>query len=328
MTSATNLLLLADRNSNAWDFTERIKDHIQEKESSEIPIKEVSIRRFRNGEVDMHIPDSIRRKNVYFVHDSTKDPQSWWAELLLLQSLVLDNSAESISFVLPNLLYSRQDRRDKPHVPISARVLADSLMYSRRILTMDLHSPQIQGFYPPTRPLENLYSFTEVISQLRSRKIIPSLEELVLVSPDAGGVKRVEVFANKLKPKYRMAFLEKRRDSNGNREVNRMSLIGSVREKDVLIIDDVIDSGGTLCKAASVLKNRGAKKLYCYGTHGLFTEGTDKLSKYFEKIMISNTHNEPRYRENDRLEIIDVSSIFAEAIYRIEKGVSLSSLFK
>ena len=302
-----NLVLLADKTSNVWDFAEKMKEYICRKIQQEIPLREVSVKLFSNGEIDMHIPESVRRKDIYFVHDSTKNPQEWWIELLLLQDLLLSNSAESVSFVLPNLLYSRQDRRDKPHVPISARALADSLSPNiKRVLTMDLHSPQIQGFYDSSVPLENLYSFPVVVSYLRKSSIIQNLDELVVVSPDAGGVKRAEDFSRRLKPRYPMAFLEKRRDTNGERKINKMILVGSVRGRDVLLIDDIIDSGGTLCKTASVLKKRGAGKLYCYGTHGLFTKGLDELSEYFDGIYCTNSYSN---LDNYTIEFGDPSSI-------------------
>ena len=317
-----DVVLLADKNSKAWDFSKKIQEYIFNEKEILIPLKEVSAKFFRNNEIDMHIPENLRKKEVYFIHDSTKNPQQWWVELLLINDLLLSASVENISLVLPNILYSRKDRKDRPHVPISARALAKSISPNiKRIITMDLHASQIQGFYPENIPVDNLYSFPEVVRYLRNNNFIDNLGELVIVSPDAGGVERAESFAKRFGSKYPIAFINKRRVEAG--KIGEMRLVGDVNEKDVLIVDDLIDSGNTLCKAAELLKQKGARELFCYGTHGLFTKGTEELSKYFEKIFTSNTH----YQENNKVEVIDASPIFAEAIYRAQEGLSISKLF-
>jgi len=317
------VILLADKNSKAWDFAKKIQKYIQYNKQIFIPLEEVSIQHFRNKEIDMHVPENIRKKEVYFIQDSTKDPQEWWVELLLLKDLSLSASAESVSFVLPDILYSRKDRKEKPHVPISARALARSISpYLKRIITMDLHASQIQGFYPENIPLDHLHSFPEVVRYLKENKIIDNPEDLVILSPDAGGVDRARAFAQRLKSKHPIAFIDKRRPRPG--EVSEMKLSGDVADKDVLIVDDIIDSGASLCKAAKLLKEKNAKKLFCYGTHGIFTTGTKELLEVFDKVMISNTH----YWESDGIDVIDVSPIFAEVIYRAQKGLSISKLFE
>lgn len=322
-----DVVLLADPNSKAWDFAEKIQNYIREEKKVDIPLKKVSIKHFRNGEIDMHVHENVRRKDIYFIHDSAKNPQEWWTELLLLKDLLLSASAESVNFILPNMLYSRKDRKEKPHVPISARALARSLSPGlKRIITMDLHASQIQGFYSEDIPVDNLYSFPEVVRYIKENNIIESLGNLVILSPDAGGVDRAKTFAQRL-GKTPLAFIYKRRTTEGigdTREVEEMILVGNVSGKDILIIDDIIDSGGTLCKAAELLKQKGAKKLFCYGTHGFFTTGTEDLEKSFDKVMTSNTH----YHDKNNVSIIDVSSIFAEAIYRAQKGESISELFE
>ena len=269
----------------------------------------------------MHIPKNIRKKDIYFIQDSTKNPQEWWVELLLLKDLSHRASIESISFVLPNMLYSRKDRKEKPRVPISARAFADSISPGlKRIITMDLHAGQIQGFYPANVPVDNLYSFPETVRYLKEKEIT-NLEKLVVVSPDAGGAERAESFAKRLNSKYPIAIVDKRRI---NGKIEKMCLVGDVVDKDVLIVDDIIDSGGTLCEAAKLLKKNQAKKLFCYATHGLFTRETEELSEYFDKIIASNTH----YRKDNNVDFIDLSSVFAEAIYRVQKGFSISKLFE
>lgn len=322
------VVLLADPTSKAWDFAKKIQKYILETKQIDIPLREVSIKPFRNNELDMNIPETIRKKEVYFIHDSSKNPQQWWVELLLLKDLLLSASAESVSLVLPDMLYSRKDRKEKPHVPISARALANSLSPGiKRIITMDLHASQIQGFYPEKVPVDNLYSFPVIAHYLKENNIIDySSENLVVLSPDAGGVDRAKAFAQRL-GKNPLAFMYKRRSTEGTgdtRETEEMILVGNVEGKNILIIDDIIDSGGTLCRAAELLKQKGAKRLFCYGTHGFFTCGTEELKKTFEKVMVSNTH----YIENNEIISIDVAPTFAEAIYRAQKGESISELFE
>ncbi len=314
--------LLADKKSNAWNFALKIQNYIKEKKGLDVPLKEVSVSRFRNGEIDMHLPENVRGRQVYFIQDSTKNPQQWWVELLLLKDLLLSASAEGVTFVLPDLLYSRKDRKEKPHVPISARALAQSISPSlRRIITMDLHADQIQGFYPADCPVDTLRSFPEVVRYLE-KKPVRSLEDLAIVSPDAGGVNRAREFAQKMGVKHPICFIYKQREKAG--EIKEMRLVGDVKGLDVLIVDDIIDSGNTQCHAAKLLKENGARELYCYATHGIFTKGTEELSKNFNRIMTSNTH----YQDNSSVEMIDLSPVFAEAIYRAQKGISISGLFE
>jgi len=319
------VVLLADRNSDSWDFAEKIQNYIEGRYLDKLSLKEVSIKFFRNNEIDIEVPENMRGKDVYFIHDSNKNPQDWWVELLLLKDLLPSASAESISFVLPNMLYSRKDWKDRPHVPISARALAESISPGlKRIITMDLHSASTQGFYPARVPLDNLSSFPTVSDYIQERPLdFGELERLVIVTPDVGGTKRAAKFAKKSNSEYPIAIIDKRRDpQTGN--IKEMYLLGDVNDKDCLIVDDMIDSGGTLCDASNLLKKNGGKKIYCYSTHGMFTEGTEKVCNKFEKVMTSNTH----YIHHNSVEVIDMSSIFAEAIYRAQKGLSISELFK
>jgi len=317
-----DVILLADKNSKSWTFAKKIQDYLQDTKECKVPLKEVEINHFRNGEIDMYVPENIRKKEIYFIHDSTKNPQEWWVQLMLLKDNLLSASAESISFVLPNMLYSRKDRKEKPHVPISARTLARTISPNlKRIITMDLHAAQIQGFYDESIPIDNLYSFPEVVKYLE-KKPLGNLEELVILSPDSGGVSRARAFAQKLGIENPLAMIYKQREKAG--EVKEMKLVGDVKDKDVLIVDDIIDSGGTLCEAAKLLKEYRAKNLFCYGTHGIFTNGTCALLNNFQRVMTSNTH----YIETNGVEVIDMSSVFAEAIYRAQKGLSISKLFE
>lgn len=325
------VILLADKNSKAWGFAEKIQSYIHQTKEVLMPLVEVVIAHFRNGEILPEIPKNVRGKDVFFIHDSSQNPQNWWVELLLIKDLLLSSSAKSVTFVLPDMMYSRQDRKDKPHVPISARALAKSICSDlKRIITMDLHASQVQGFYPENVPLDNLYSFPEVVRYLRLHHY-EDLNNLVIVAPDAGAAGRTKGFLKNLekaqkdsivKQEYSFALLSKERSVRG--EIGSAQLIGDVQGKNVLIPDDIIDSGNTLCKAAEVLKSHGAKKIFCYGTHGIFTKGTEELLNCYDAIMTSNTH----HQEDSKIEVIDVSSLFAEAIYRAQMGLSISKLFE
>lgn len=315
--------LLADHNSRAWDFAEKIQEFIKKEKNLEMPLRDISITHFRNGELDIHLPQNVRRKEIYFIHDSTKNPQEWWIELLLLKDLLLRASTESVTFVLPNMLYSRKDRKDKSRVPISASALAQSISPGlRRVITMDLHADQIQGFYPANCAVDTLRSFPEVVRYLEKNPV-RDLENLAILSPDAGGVSRAKNFAQKMGTKHPICFIYKQREKAG--EIKEMQLVGDVKGLDILIVDDIVDSGNTQCNAAKLLKENGARELYCYSTHGIFTKGVEELSKHFNRIMVSNTHNKNNY---PNVEMIDVSPVFAEAIYRAQKGISISSLFE
>ena len=325
-----NLVLLADKNSNAWDFAEKIRDYINENKKEDVALHNIPISLFRNKEIEINPTENLRKKDVYYIHDSTKNPQQWWVELLLIKDMALSSSANSLTFVLPNILYSRQDRKVKSRVPISARALANSIsLGTKKIITMDLHSGQIQGFYPATTPLDNLYSFPEVVRYL-IKNYPEELKNFLILSPDAGGVTRARSFLRRIEEstgnKCELAFMIKERSRSG--EIGEMRYVGPTPEgKTVFIVDDLVDSGGTLCSAAEVMKQKGASKIICYATHGLFTEGTAKFCNLFDKTLISNTHNYPNHFF-EGVEVIDVSPLFAEAIYRAQKGLSISELFQ
>ncbi len=330
------LVLLADPESNSWNFSKKIKDYIQKvKEIDYIPLEEIEIKQFRNKEILPHVLKNIRQKDIYFIHDSTKDPQEWWVELLLIKDLLLDSSAHSVSFVLPNMLYSRQDRKDKPHVPISARTLAKSISPKlRKIITMDLHAKQIQGMYDAGEPsMDNLDSFPELVRHFEDN-YLEKISKLCIVSPDVGSAQRSRNLLDRLEKsknplakniEFYFAIVDKVRPRPGEVDKKKMHIIGdNVKGIDCLVVDDMIDTGGTSCTTAELLKEKEANLVYGYATHGLFTKGLDELCKSFDCLMTSNTH----HQNDDRLDVIDMSGLFAEAIYNAQTGKSISKLFK
>lgn len=330
-----DVILLADSKTPAWDFADKIQKYLSKKyHSKEFIPTQIDITTFRNKEFLPHVSENMRKKDIYYIQSPDKDPSRWWVELLLMKDLCLSASVNSLSYVLPNMNWSRQDRKDKSRVPISARALAKSL-YSKkteRIITMDMHSPQIQGFYDESVPIDNLYSFPEVVKYIRE-KHYSDLENMVIVSPDAGGVGRGMSFLNRMvdanksdkeKHNYNFAFTHKLRSKPG--EIDKIWFVGDVKEKNVLIVDDICDSGGTLIESGRLLKENGAKKVLVYATHGLFTVGTKCVLDNFDSVMTSNTYYKPKEGDGN-VEVIDVTSSFAEAIYRAQKGFSISEMF-
>lgn len=324
-----DVVLLADKDSKVWGFANKIKEYIQNKYLTEVAVYDLPISFFRNKEIRFDSTGNLRKKDVYLIQDSSKNPQDWWVELLLAKDMINSSSAKSFSMILPNMLYSRQDRKDRPRVPLSARALADSISSgTNRIITMDLHARQIQGFYPATTPLDNLFSYPEAVRYLKD-KYPDFIKDLLILSPDAGGVARANSFLKKLQeyfPKnhnFDIAFMSKERSIPG--KVDKIRYSGnSPEEKNILIVDDILDSGGTLIKSVDELKKRGANKIYAYCCHGLFTEGVTKLKKSLDKIIISNTH----YQNLKDIDIIDMSPVFGEAIFRSQEGKSISELFR
>jgi len=195
---------------------------------------------------------------------------------------------------------------------------------------MELHAPQIQGFYPEELPVDNLYAFPEVVRYLRSNHH-NFLDNLVIVSPDLGAAQRTKSFLVRLekaqkdeakKQKYSFAICNKERSKAG--QIEEIKVIGNVKGKNAFVPDDIIDSGGTLCSLAKILRKKGVKKLFCYGTHGIFSKGAEEICSCYDLVMTSNTHN----KNYKNVETIDLSPLFAEAIYRAEKGLSISKLFE
>jgi ribose-phosphate pyrophosphokinase len=322
-----NAIILANPDSDAWQFCIKIQNYIRKEKFIDIPIRELNITKFRNGEILPKSVSNIRGKDVYYVADSSKDPNSWWVEILLVKDLILNASANSLTLVLPDMYYSRQDRKNEPRVPISARALASSIGTGvKKIITMDLHAAQIQGFYPSKVPVDNLYSFPAVAKYL-VKNYSQDLKNLQIISPDVGGVDRAKSFRKrlgKLTPEndYEIGFMIKQRAKAG--EIGSVKYVGeSYFGKNILIIDDIVDSGGTLACNAETLRAAGANKIFCYATHGLFTKGTEILTSKFDKVFTSNT----RYNGNG-VETIDISPLFAEAIYRAQTNESVSELFE
>ena len=245
-------------------------------------------------------------------------------ELLICIDALRRASAKSITAVLPYFAYARQDRKVSPRSPISAKLFANLLMVSgtSRVLTMDLHANQIQGFFDI--PVDNLFAAPIFVQHIK--KNIKS-KNLVCVAPDVGGVERARAIAKRLSAD--LAIIDKRRSGPGTSEV--MNVIGDVRNKICVIIDDLVDSGGTIVNAAAALKSKGAKDVYAYVVHGVLTgEAVKKINtSKIKKFIISNSiMNTKKIKKSAKFQTISVGTLFAEAIKRISISKSVSKLFK
>ncbi|MFH1411011.1 MAG: ribose-phosphate pyrophosphokinase, partial [Patescibacteria group bacterium] len=230
-------------------------------------------------------------------------------------------SAKRITAVLPYYGYARQDRKDKPRVPISSKLVGDLLTVAgtNRVLTMDLHSDQIQGFF--NIPVDNLHGTPVIIEYMKSLE----LENLTIVSPDAGGVERARFFAKYLNAT--LAIIDKRRVADNEAEV--MNIVGDVEDRNVIIVDDMIDTAGTIVKATQEMRNKGALSLYATATHGVLSgSAVERLNaSEFKEIAVTNTIFRPEDKGIDKIKVLSVARLLGEAIKSIHEETSVSTLF-
>ena len=281
--------------------------------------------KFADGEIRVQILESIRGDNVFIIQ-STNPPSDNLMELLLIIDAVKRASAKEIIAVIPYFGYARQDRKDTPRVPISAKLVSDLIQTAgaTRILTVDLHAEQIQGFF--NIPVDNLYAIPVFREYIIKKFGQLSSDEFVIVSPDAGGTRRARLFAKKF-GELPIALIDKRRPSPNQAEI--MNVIGDVKNKFAIIVDDIIDTGKTITYASRALLEKGAKKVIVCATHGLFSSNSKEIleNSDIEEIIITNTieGNNSRIPKNSK--IISIAPLLGEAIKRIYNSQSVSSLF-
>jgi ribose-phosphate pyrophosphokinase len=287
-----------------------------------ISLADVELKKFKDGEISVKIGENIREVDLYIVQSTCNPSNDHLMELLLLIDAAMRASARRITAVIPYFGYARQDRKVEPRVPISAKVVADLLQAigSNRILTMELHSEQIQGFF--NIPVDNLISSPIVVDYLKKLKI----EDCVIVSPDTGGVERARIFGKKLNAG--LAIIDKRRPEANVSKV--MHVIGDVKDKNCILVDDMVDTAGSISSAAKALKDNGAKDIYCVSTHAVLSaDAPDKLKNAnFKEIVATNTIPIPGNKRLDNMTVLSIAPLFGEAIRRIHNGESVSSLFK
>ncbi|MBN2264669.1 MAG: ribose-phosphate pyrophosphokinase [Candidatus Aminicenantes bacterium] len=278
--------------------------------------------RFSDGEIHFYIDENVRGEDIFIIQSGSSDANSHLMELFIMIDAFKRASAGRITAVIPYFPYARQDWKDRPRVPISARLVSDLLETagSNRILTMDLHSPQIQGFFGI--PVDNLMAAPVLAGHIKSLK----LDDLTIVSPDAGGVGRARVFAQRLNAK--LAIIDKRRPAPNVAKV--LHVIGEVAGQNVVIFDDMVDTAGTLTLSVEALAKEGAKRIFGACTHPVLSgPALDRIvPSKLERIFVTNTIPlTEKAAGSGRFAVLSVAELFGEALRRINEGSSVSSLF-
>jgi len=286
-----------------------------------IPVGDAQVSTFSNGEIGVSINESIRGADVFVVQSTSTPVNDNLMELLIMIDALKRASAGRINAVMPFYGYARQDRKSKSREPITAKLVANLIEAAGadRVITMDLHAPQIQGFFDI--PVDHLYAAPLIVNYFINKK----LDDIVVVSPDVGGVTRARSLATKLDAP--LAIIDKRRPKPNVSEV--MNIIGDIENKNCIIIDDMVDTAGTLVNAGKVLKDMGAKDIYVACTHPVlsgpaFERIRDSVIK---ELIVTNTIPLPAGKPVDKIKVLSVAPLFAEAIKRIYEGLSLSKLF-
>ena len=286
------------------------------------PLGKMKVNRFSDGEIQVEIHENVRRQEIYVIQSTSYPVNDNLVELLLLIDAFKRSSASRITAVIPYFGYSRQDKKVSPRVPISAKLVADLLECTgvHRVITMDLHAGQIQGFF--NCPVDNLYSAPVIIDEIKTR--FP--ENLVVVSPDAGGVERARAYAKRLNAG--LAIVDKRRSAPN--QAKAMAIIGDVQDKIAIIIDDMVDTAGTLAEASGVIVENGAKAVHAYCTHPVLSgPAIDRINKSSLSSLVA-TDTIPLSEEAkqcDKIKTLSIAKLVGEAIMRSYRGDSVNSLF-
>ena len=279
---------------------------------------EVEILQFKDGEIQAYYNETIRGKYVFIIQP-TFAPAENWLELLILIDAAKRASAYKIIAVIPYFGYARQDRKDKPRTSIGAKLMANLLIAAGvdRVITMDLHADQIQGFFEI--PVDHMYSSNVFYPYIQNSK----LDNLCMVSPDTGGTKRASTYAKALDCDLAIGFKQREKQN----EIANLQIIGDVKDKNCIIVDDIIDTGGTLIKAANKLKEHGAKSVMAMCTHGLLSEnGLQNIeNSIIDKLILTDTI--PFRRQSEKVEIVTVAHLLAEVIKSVMDRTSISSHF-
>ena len=289
-----------------------------------LPLTRASIRRFSDMEVFVEINENVRGEDVFVIQSTSYPANDNLMELLVTMDALKRGSARRITAVLPYFGYARQDRKSGPRTPISAKLVANLITEAGadRVLTLDLHAGQIQGFFDI--PLDNLYAAPVFIKDIKEKF---NGNDLIMVSPDVGGVVRARAFAKGLDTD--LAIIDKRRERAGESEV--MNIIGDVSNRDCILIDDIVDSGGTLCNAALALMEQGAKSVSAYITHGVLSGGAVariSASPIRRLVATDSITATEAIRVSSNISQLTIAPLIAEAMRRISEENSVSSLFE
>ncbi|WP_338550262.1 ribose-phosphate pyrophosphokinase [Roseovarius phycicola] len=284
------------------------------------------VERFNDGEIFVEVFENVRGEDMFIIQPTSNPANDNLMELLIMADALRRSSARRITAVIPYFGYARQDRRTKARTPISAKLVANMVVEAgiERVLTMDLHAAQIQGFFDI--PVDNLYASPvfalDIVTQFREQ-----ISDVMIVSPDVGGVARARELAKRINAP--LSIVDKRREKPG--EVAEMTVIGDVSDKICVIVDDMCDTAGTMCKAAQVLLDNGAKEVHAYTTHGVLSgPAVERITNSVLKSMVITDTIAPTeaVKNTPNIRIIRTAPVFAQAILNIWNGTSVSSLFE
>ncbi len=284
----------------------------------DVPLAKADVKKFSDGEISIQIAESVRGRDVFIIQSTGAPSNDNLMELLIMTDALRRSSASSITAVVPYYGYARQDRKAAPRVPITARLVAD--MYEtagiNRVVTIDLHAGQIQGFF--NIPVDNLYGSVTFETYIKSK----NLKNPIIASPDIGGVARARYFAKRMG--LEMVIVDKRREKANESEV--MNIIGDVVGKDVIMIDDMVDTAGTMVKAASALKKKGAASVMACATHAVLSGKAYENLEHGEldELIVTNTLLS---KPSKKIKVLTVAPLFAEVIRRVYHNESVNSLF-
>ena len=283
-----------------------------------------SIKKFADGEIYIEINENIRGNSIFIIQSISSPANDNLMELLLCIDALKRSSAKNITAVIPYFGYARQDRKVVPRTSISAKLVSNLITKAGadRVVTVDLHAGQVQGFFDI--PVDNLFC-TPIFARHVNKNI--NKKNIICVAPDVGGTERARALGKLLD--VGLAIVDKRRPSPGKSQV--MNVVGNVKNKTCVIVDDIIDSGGTIVNAAEALKNRGAKEVYVYITHGVLSgDAVKKVEKsVIKKLVITDSiDNNERVKKARNIEVLSISNLMGEAIKRISNSTSVSDLFK
>ncbi|MGH2267469.1 ribose-phosphate pyrophosphokinase [Campylobacter taeniopygiae] len=284
-----------------------------------LPLSDAGIKRFSDGEISVQIDESVRGKDVFIIQSTCVPTNDNLMELLILTDALKRSSANSITAIVPYFGYARQDRKANPRVPITAKLVANLIQTAgiNRVATIDLHAGQIQGFFDI--PVDNLYGSIVFNDYIKSK----NFKDAIIASPDIGGIARARSVAKHLG--LDIIIVDKRRERANESEV--MNIIGDVKDKEVVLVDDIIDTAGTIVKAAEVLKDKGAKSVMACCTHAVLSgPAYDRIENgVLDELVVTDTI--PLRKELPNIKVLSVAPIFAEVIRRVYHNESVNSLF-
>ena len=290
----------------------------------DVPLGPVRVESFSDGELFVEIGDNVRAADVFVIQPTAKPANENLMELLIMMDALKRASAKSICAIVPYYGYARQDRKVQPRTPITSKLVADLIAAAgaTRVLSMDLPAGQIQGFFDI--PFDHLYAMPVLLDDIQKKY---GRDDLVVVSPDAGGVERARAYAKRLG--VGLAIIDKRRPEANVAEI--MNIVGDVKGKTAILVDDMVDTGGTLVKGADAIMNHGAKRVAAYATHGVLSgPALNRLGEAdsLERIVFTDTIDLTKAKQGcSKLEVITVAPLLAKAVRRIFLGESVSSLF-